>query len=43
MLELAGYSYAMANGDERIKKLAKYQAPSNNDSGVLQVLEKYLQ
>lgn len=43
MLELAGYSYAMANDDERIKKLAKYQAPSNNDSGVLQVLEKYLQ
>ncbi|MDF7638683.1 Cof-type HAD-IIB family hydrolase [Lactobacillus sp. ESL0791] len=43
MLELAGYSYAMANGDERIIKLAKYKAPSNNDSGVLQVLESYLQ
>lgn len=41
MLELAGYSYAMANGDERIKKIAKYEAPSNNESGVLQVLEKY--
>ena len=41
MLALAGYSYAMANGDERIKKIANYEAPSNNDSGVMQVLEKY--
>ncbi|TSO26077.1 Cof-type HAD-IIB family hydrolase [Lactobacillus sp. LL6] len=42
MLELAGYSYAMANGNPEIIKLAKYKAPSNNESGVLQVLEKYL-
>lgn len=42
MLELAGYSYAMANGNPAIIKLAKYKAPSNNESGVLQVLEKYL-
>lgn len=42
MLELAGYSYAMANGNPEIIKLAKYEAPSNNQSGVLQVLEKYL-
>lgn len=42
MLELAGYSYAMANGNPEIIKLAKYTAPSNNDSGVLQVLEQYL-
>lgn len=42
MIELAGYSYAMKNGDERLKKIAKYEAPSNNDMGVLQVLEHYL-
>lgn len=42
MLELAGYSYAMANGNPEIIKLAKFKAPSNNDSGVLQVLEQYL-
>lgn len=42
MLELAGYSYAMANGDPRIIKLAKFKAPSNDESGVLQVLENYL-
>ncbi len=42
MIELAGYSYAMKNADERMKKIAKYEAPSNNDMGVLQVLESYL-
>lgn len=42
MIELAGYSYAMENGDERLKKIAKFEAPSNNEMGVLQVLEDYL-
>lgn len=42
MLELAGYSYAMANATPDIIKLAKFKAPSNNDSGVLKVLEDYL-
>ncbi|MCX8735965.1 MULTISPECIES: Cof-type HAD-IIB family hydrolase [Lactobacillus] len=42
MIELAGYSYAMKNGDERLKQIAKYEAPSNNEMGVLQVLENYL-
>lgn len=42
MLELAGYSYAMANGEPELKKIAKYEAPSNNDDGVLEVLDKYL-
>lgn len=42
MLSLAGYSYAMANSNPAILKLAKYKAPSNNDSGVLKILEDYL-
>ena len=42
MLELAGYSYAMENAEPALKKIAKYIAPSNNNDGVLQVLEKYL-
>lgn len=42
MLQLAGYSYAMANANPDLFKVAKYKAPSNNESGVLQVLEKYL-
>ena len=43
MLELAGISYAMENGDERVKKLADYLAPANTEAGVLQVLEQYLE
>lgn len=42
MLDFAKYSYAMENGMEIAKEHAKYLAPSNNDSGVLQVLNKYL-
>lgn len=42
MLELAGYSYAMANGEPELKKIAKYEAPSNNNDGVFEVLDSYL-
>lgn len=42
MLKLAGYSYAMANAEDHVKKIAKYEAPSNNDDGVLEVLDSYL-
>lgn len=42
MLNLANYSYAMANADEKLKQIAKYEAPSNDDNGVLKTLEKYL-
>ena len=43
MLELAGESYAMANGDQRVIKLAKHLAPTNDENGVLSTIEKYLQ
>lgn len=42
MLKLVGLSYAMKNGDPELKKIAKYEAPSNNDDGVLKVLDRYL-
>lgn len=42
MLDFAKYSYAMENGMSIAKKHAKYLAPNNNDNGVLQVLNKYL-
>lgn len=42
MLKLAGYSYAMANAEDQVKQIAKYEAPSNNDDGVLEVLDSYL-
>ena len=43
MLELAGISYAMENGDERVKGVADYLAPANTEAGVLQVIEQYLE
>ena len=43
MLELAGISYAMENGDERVKEVADYLAPANTEAGVLQVIEQYLE
>ncbi len=42
MLELTPYSYVMANGTKEAKKIAKFQAPSNNDQGVFKVLNDYL-
>lgn len=42
MLALAGYSYAMANATDKVKAVAKYQAPSHHQAGVFQVIEAYL-
>lgn len=41
MLNYAYYSFAMANGDEVCKSAARFQAPSNADDGVAQMVEKY--
>ena len=32
----------MANANEKAKAVAKYEAPSNDENGVLKVLAKYL-
>lgn len=42
MLQLAKYSFAMDNANDEIKKVAAYVAPSNNDEGVLEVIERYV-
>lgn len=42
MLEYAGASYAMKGSPETVLKAAKFLAPSNDASGVLQVLESVL-
>lgn len=34
MLKVAGVSYAMANGSDEVKKIAKYQTKSNQQDGV---------
>lgn len=42
MLAYVGHSYAMTNGAPAVLQTAKFIAPSNNESGVLQVLEYFL-
>ncbi|HFI2472320.1 TPA: Cof-type HAD-IIB family hydrolase [Streptococcus suis] len=40
LLSYVGYSYAMENATDKVKAVAKYQAPSHLEAGVLQVLEE---
>lgn len=42
MLKMAKYSYAMQNAPQYVKENAKYIAPSNEEQGVLSILEQYL-
>ena len=42
MLQYVGHSYAMENGSSLVKEASKYSAPSNDESGVLQIIETYL-
>ena len=42
MLKACGYSYAMKNANAKAKAVAKYEAPTNDENGVLKVLAKYL-
>ena len=40
MLLQCGESYAMQNAHPSLKEIAKYTAPSNNDEGVMKILDK---
>lgn len=42
MLHQAGFGFAMANAPERVKAAARYQAPTNNQQGVLEVIQQLL-
>ena len=42
MLKLAKYSYAMENGMDEVKQVARYIAPKNSENGVFKVLEDYI-
>lgn len=42
MLQKSGIGYAMANSNEAFKEMFDHIAPSNNEDGVLQVIEEYL-
>lgn len=41
MLAHAEYSFAMENASDDVKHAAKYSAPNNNMSGVLEVIDQY--
>jgi Cof subfamily protein (haloacid dehalogenase superfamily) len=43
MLERAGYSYAMGNADDNIKKAARFETSKNDDSGVAKAIEDALE
>src|SRR5690606_14851163 len=42
MLRQSGFSFAMANARPHIKAVARFEAPDNNNEGVLDVIEKVL-
>ena len=42
MLEYAGLSYAMENAQEKVKQASKEVIGSNNQEGVLEVIEQLL-
>jgi len=41
MLKHVKYSFSMENGSDEVKEAATYSAPSNNDSGVLEIIDQY--
>ena len=42
MLKVVKYSYAMENASDSVKEVAAYRAMSNDQDGVLAVIEDYL-
>lgn len=42
MLKTAGYSYAMANAEQAVKDIAKYETTSNYDGGVANAIHRSL-
>ncbi|MFP7470029.1 Cof-type HAD-IIB family hydrolase [Niallia taxi] len=41
MLKHVEYGFAMENGSAEVKHIAKYLAPSNNNNGVLDIIDQY--
>lgn len=42
MMKQVGYSYGMANASEELKAVAKYSTISNEEDGVLEVIDRFL-
>ena len=43
MMKQVEYSYAMKNASDELKAAAKYSTSTNNEDGVLEIIERYLQ
>lgn len=43
MLQIAGYSFAMKNAEEGVKKEAKYETGTNNEAGVAHAIAKAIE
>ena len=43
MLQKVGFSFAMENGSEGIRQIARYAAPGNNHDGVLEIIDRILE
>ncbi|KAB7672166.1 Cof-type HAD-IIB family hydrolase [Bacillus sp. B1-b2] len=41
MLKHVKYGFAMENASDEVKRIATYSAPSNNESGVLEIIDSY--
>ena len=42
MLESSGYSYAMENAHPKVKEIAKFSAPTNDEFGVIKVIKEVI-
>lgn len=43
MLDIVGHSYVMANAAEHMHAHGKFLAPSNNEAGVLTVIDRIVE
>ena len=42
MIQYAGLGVAMRNGQDGVKKVANYVAPSNDEDGIVDVIDKFI-
>ena len=42
MMQIAYYSFAMANAHKRIKEIARFETKSNNQSGVIETIKEHI-
>ena len=43
MMQSCKYSYAMANAHPKLKEISNYEAKSNDENGVMEVIKEYFE